>query len=116
MSLSFGRRSTDVPRKSVAADDALDRKSFAADVDGPSIGRVIERAIVLAGLTKQELAHAMGYADQSALSRWISGAEAAQIAKLWAVRALRGALVIAMAEASRADVEVQTVVTLRRVG
>jgi hypothetical protein len=36
------------------------------------------------GLTKQEISHAMGYQDQSAVSRWIAGVERPLLDKLLA--------------------------------
>jgi hypothetical protein len=79
------------------------------------IGRAIERAIDLAKLEKKAVAHAMGYADGSALARWISGVETPQFAKLFGVVALRRALVIALAEIAD-GVDVQTTITIRRAG
>jgi hypothetical protein len=117
MNRSLARALPDGPRKMLAGGEVSGetlRKRLAEGDDSSQIGRVIERALTLANLTKQEVAHAMGYADQSALSRWIAGVETAQMAKLWRVRALRGALVVALAEAAQDDVEVRTVVTLKR--
>ncbi len=76
------------------------------------IGGAIERAIVLARLSKQDVAYQMGYADQSALARWISGAETAQLPKLFKIVALQQTLVVALAEI--ADCDVQTVITVRK--
>jgi transcriptional regulator with XRE-family HTH domain len=71
------------------------RKPLAVD-----LGSAIERAIELAKMTKQEVAYRMGYgSNQASLSRWISGAEMPQLAKLWAIEELQGPLVIALAEA-----------------
>lgn len=77
-----------------------------------AIGQAVERGIVLAKLTKQDVAFRMGYEDQSALSRWISGAETPQFARLWAIEELRGPLVIALAEL--AECVVETIVKVKR--
>lgn len=77
------------------------------------IGRAIGRALLLAGMEVKAAAFAMGYSDHSALSRWISGVETPQFARLWTVEGLRGPLVIALAELAK-DLDVQTVITLRR--
>jgi hypothetical protein len=74
---------------------------------------VITRAIDLAKLTPKDVAFRLGYHDQSALSRWMSGAEAVRFGKLWSLKELRPWLVMALAE--EADgVRVQTVVTVER--
>lgn len=84
--------------------------------DPEMAGRVVARAIELSGLTQQDLAFRLGYANQSHVSQWISGVENPPLAKLMS-RDLptrwRQALVIAMAEQLRVcGVEVKTVVTL----
>lgn len=94
--------------KMLAATGESPRKPLAEQ-----IGSAIERAIVLAKLTKQDVAYRMGYTDQSALSRWISGAETPQFAKLWAIPELQEPLVIALAELAAMVIET-TVRTRRR--
>lgn len=75
------------------------------------IGQTIDRALTLAGVTKQEMSHAMGYQDQSALSRWISGVERPLLDKLFAVDRFYDAWVIACAEANpRIEVTTQILV------
>jgi hypothetical protein len=101
-----------LPHKMLAMRGEGFRKPLAEDLKR-AIGQAIERAIVLASLTKQDVAHQMGYEDQSALSRWISGAETPQFAKLFVVVELRGPLVIALAELAH-DVEISTTLTVRR--
>lgn len=88
----------DVHPQMLRAKSEGDRKKFAVD-EKALIGRAVERAISVAGLTKQEAAFQMGYSDSGTLSRWCAGTETPQFAKLWAVEALRGPLVIALAEA-----------------
>lgn len=102
----------EAPRKSVAKPSEGHRKPVAEDLKR-AIGFAIARALELANLTKQEAAFQMGYEDQSALSRWISGVETAQFAKLFGIARLRGPLVIALAELSE-DVVVETTISIRR--
>lgn len=101
-----------MPRKMVAMTSEALRKPLAEDLRR-AIGQAIEHAILLSQLTKQDIAYRMGYEDQSALSRWISGAENAQFAKLWIVRELRAPLVVALA-AMAEDACVTTTVTIKR--
>jgi hypothetical protein len=92
-----------------------DRKPLAEAEWRRQIGRLIERALELAHLTKQDISAAMGYEppDQSAISRWIAGVERPQFDKLFAVDRFYDAWVIASAEANP-RVEVETVVRVRR--
>lgn len=110
-----------VPRKTISmGSEALSltgeglRKPLADDYKRP-IGQAIERAIALAGMTKQQVAAEMGYENQAALSRWISGIETPQFAKLFAVKDLRAALVIALAEMAK-DIDITTTISIRRAG
>jgi hypothetical protein len=101
-----------ITRKPLAMRGESLRNSLADDLKRP-IGLAIDRAIVLAGLTKQDVAFRMGYADQSALARWIAGVETPQFAKLFIVVELRAPLVIALAELSD-DVQIVTTISIRR--
>lgn len=76
------------------------------------IGRAIERALSIAGLTKKETAAAVGV-DQAQLSRWIAGTERPQFDTLMAVDALRWPLIQALASL---DERVQVVTEIRRAG
>lgn len=78
------------------------------------IGRALERARTLAQLTLKELADAIGR-DERQVARWIAGTERPQLDAIFAVPALRGPLVIALAELS-GTVEVTTTLTVRKVG
>ena len=81
------------------------------------VGRAIERALVLANLTKQEASHAMGYADQSKLSRWIAGDDTAppQFHKLLSIESLRPWIPVALAEVCASDeCDVETTVRVWR--
>lgn len=59
-----------------------DRKSVAVSEGARRLGRVLDRALQLAGITKQQAASDLGYSDQSAISRWISGVENPRFDKL----------------------------------
>lgn len=78
------------------------------------IGGTIDRALTLARLSKQELSFAMGYPDQSALSRWISGVERPLLDKLFAVDRFYDAWIIACAEGNP-RIAVTTAITVRHV-
>ena len=115
---SVSDRLTTVHPKMLAADlrggAKADRKPLAAINWRREIGRTIERALTLGRLTKQEMSHAMGYQDQSAISRWIAGVERPLLDKLFAVDAFYDAWVIACAEGNP-RIEVTTAITIRRI-
>lgn len=96
------------------SDAKADRNPLAETDWRRQIGQTIERALTLAKLTKQDISHAMGYQDQSAVSRWIAGVERPLLDKLLAVDGFYDAWVIACAEANP-RIEVTTVVTIRKV-
>lgn len=100
--------------KMLAARIEGDRKPLAEPDWRRHVGRLIERALALAPLTKQDISHAMGYQDQSAVSRWISGVERPLLDKLFAVDRFYDAWVIACAEANP-RIEVTTAITIRRI-
>lgn len=79
-----------------------------------AVGALIDRALVLAGLTKQQASFAMGYRDETAsvVSKWTQGTERPQLDRLLSVPALRRGLILAIAESSGSDVEIRTVVTV----
>jgi len=80
--------------RSVRVDD---RKKL-ADLR-PVIGRRVERALALCGVTKQEAAFAMGYTDAGTVSRWCSGTERPHLDKLEAaIAGFEAAWVRAIAE------------------
>lgn len=67
------------------------------------IGRAIERAVSLAGLTKKEAAGLIGR-EFAQFSRWMAGTERPQFDALFAVEQLREPLCIALAQMSGASV------------
>ena len=77
------------------------------------IGRCIDRARILSGLTLKEFADKVRR-DIGQVGRWMSGKERAQLDAIFAVPALRGPLVIALAELS-GTVDVQTTIVVRRI-
>lgn len=88
-----------------------DRKKL-ADLR-PEVGRTVERAIELLGITKQDAAHEMGYADQGVVSRWCSATERPLFDKLFAIHGFRSAWIIALAERDD-SIECETVVRVSR--
>lgn len=115
MPQSLAHSRLDVPRKAVAARLSEGAKPNCKPVAVEwkrRMGLAIERALVLANLTKQDVSFQMGYPDQSALSRWIAGTEPTQWHKLMAVDQLRPWIPVAIAE--QAGVDVQTIVCVRR--
>jgi hypothetical protein len=118
MGTTLAKRLSDVHPKPVAAtlrsDTNVERKPFAEADWRTHIGQTIERALALAQITKQEISFAMGYQDQSAVSRWISGVERPLLDKLFAVDRFYDAWVIACAE-TNPRIEVTTQITIRRV-
>jgi hypothetical protein len=76
------------------------------------IGTAIERTRLLSGLSLKAFAGTIGR-DERQVGRWITGDERAQLDAIFAVRELRGPLVIALAELSQ-TVEVETTLRIRR--
>lgn len=88
------------------------RKHFADD-QRRAVGRDVERAIVLMGITKQEAAFRMRYDDSGVVSRWCSGRERPLFDKLYALKGFKAAWVIAIAEQTP-ELEAETFVRVRR--
>lgn len=78
------------------------------------VGRAIQRAFSLAGITQKEAA-ALLNRDQAQVARWIAGAERPQIDALFSVEPLRQPLVVAFAELAGDGVEVITEIRVRRI-
>jgi len=78
------------------------------------IGRAISRCCALAGVSQKEAA-ALLDRDQAQIARWIAGTERPQMDAVFAVPVLRVALVLALAELAGDGVDVQTVITVRRI-
>lgn len=79
----------------------------------PAIGLLVERALILAGVSKQDAAYQMHYADQGTVSRWCSGLERPAFDKLFTIDGFEIAWVLAIAERNR-QIVVETIVTIRR--
>lgn len=77
------------------------------------IGGCIERARLLVGWSKKELAAAVDV-DDAQISRWEAGKERPQFDRLWAVAAMRTPLVIALAELAKDDIEISTEIRITR--
>ena len=103
----------ELPRKRCAR-AALRGESESKVLADADLGPVVERVIALSGLNREQLGFALGYQDGSSIARWVKNIEAPQFARLWAVKALRAAIVQALAEHSDEAVEVETTVRVRR--
>lgn len=77
------------------------------------IGARVERALALAGVSKQDAAFRMGYADQGAVSRWCSGLERPLFDKLFLIDGFPDAWIVALAE-QNSRMEVVTEIRVRR--
>lgn len=99
-------------RAGVSAEAKPDRKEL-ADLR-TVVGLLVERAFALMGITKQEAAYRMHYADAGAVSRWCSGTERPLFDKLFALEGFRIAFVTALAESDPA-IDLTTTITIRKV-
>jgi hypothetical protein len=81
----------------------------------PVIGRLVDRALVLADISKQVASADMGYADQATVSRWCSGVERPAFDKLFTLPGFEVAWVLAIAERNKGQIEATTVITIRRI-
>lgn len=79
-------------------------------------GRAIERALAMSNITKQEAAFAMGYGEnQAPISRWCSGDENPQMARLTAALGKGFERNLIVAYASDAEgVTVETTIKFQR--
>lgn len=77
------------------------------------VGRAVERAKNLTGLSLKEFADKVGRNERQ-VARWIAGDERPQFDALFAVELFRQPLVIAFAELIGQGVDVQTQITIRR--
>lgn len=111
MSAQSAERLAAVHPKMLAAQTDPHRKPLAEDLK-VAVGKAIERALMLAHLEKQEVAYRMGYADQTALARWMSGVERPHFDKLLAIEELRWPLIQMLAAL---DEKIQLETTIRRV-
>ena len=95
-----------VHHKMLRVEGEADRKRL-------GIGRSVERALVIAGLTKQEAAYQLGYSDQGVISRWCSGIERPQFDKLFELPGFEAAWIEARAETHPA-MTCRTVIEIRK--
>ena len=79
-----------------------DLKSLEADFKA-QIGRAIQRAFSLAGLTQKEAAGKVNR-DAAQIARWIAGTERPQMDALFAVEELRWPLIQCLATLAQAEV------------
>lgn len=62
------------------------------------LGERVERALAIAGVTKQEAAFQMGYSDPGVVSRWCSAVERPLLDKLFLIVGFENAWLLALAE------------------
>ena len=86
-----------------------------AETDGwrKQIGAALQRATSLVGWSLKEFAAAVNR-DSRQCARWFDGTERPQLDVLFAIEELRQPLVQALAEVAGQNIEVTTVVTMRR--
>lgn len=102
----------DGPRKMLSLrGEALGKSLSDADVQRQA-GLDLARALELAGRSPQDVTHALGYANQSALSKLI-GEFPLPLAKMLSLADVRAGYVLALAERSE-HVTVETVVRVQR--
>jgi len=89
------------PQMAKADLNTIEKREFREE-----IGRAIQRAIGLAGLSQKEAAGEIGR-DAAQLARWIAGTERPQFDALFAVERLREPLCVALAQMSGADVQLE---------
>lgn len=77
-------------------------------------GKAIERAQQLRGWSLKEFAHAANRGERQ-LARWIDGTEHPQLDTLFAIVSFRQPLIVALAEQAGLGVDVETIVTIRKV-
>jgi hypothetical protein len=113
MQNSIDARLDAIPRKAVAAGRDGVLKSLEPAEAGRLLGRLIERAFELGGITAKEISIEFGHAGQAAVSRWMAGTEKPPIMRLLQIARVKRGLLLALAE-DAPGVEVQTVLTVRR--
>jgi hypothetical protein len=100
------------PRMSAMRGESL-RRNPANEHQRRVVGGEIDAALTFANISRKAAAHEMGYADDSTINRWISGAENPNFAKLYELGpTFRRGLLVAQARSIGAGVAVQTVVTV----
>lgn len=102
-----------VPLKPLAAKPGAVCTSLKSLEDAKrELGRLVGRAFDLGALKKQAVAADLGYADQTIVSRWIAGLDAAPLGRLMQIREFRRGLLLALAEDAGAGVKTTTVITI----
>lgn len=97
-------RLTDVHAKMLRVRGESDRKKVAER---------LERALELAGISKQDAAFRMGYTDAATISRWCSATERPHFDKLFTLDGFEDAWLISLAERNP-HAQVVTQIVLRR--
>lgn len=77
------------------------------------VGRAIQRAVSLRGWSLKEFADAV-QRDERQCARWYDGAERPQFDVIFSIASMQQPLVIAIAELAGTEVEIETVVRVKR--
>lgn len=81
--------------------------------DRKKVAERVERALELAGISKQDAAFRMGYSDPATVSRWCSATERPHFDKLFTIDGFEDAWILALAERNP-RMEVVTQIVMRR--
>ena len=90
MATTLQKRLADVHPKMLRVDGEGDRKKL--------VGRDVERALALLGVSQKDAAYRMGYSDQGTVSRWCAGTERPHFDKLEQIDGFEEAYMKAKAE------------------
>lgn len=115
MPSSVSQRLDEVPRKTLkCGGESLLKKIESNDDARRQVGRLIARAIEVAGISNKDASLRMGLsADGVQVSRWCAGTEPPSLLRLMSVPVLCCGLAVALAELQD-GAEVRTVITLKR--
>lgn len=78
------------------------------------LGRSVERALELLGVSKKQAAFAMHYEDAGVISRWCAGTERPLFDKLFAIEGFKRAWLLALVEDGSDGIDVETTIRIRR--
>jgi hypothetical protein len=105
----------EVHPRMLAAGKPVDHEKLVED-SAREIGQAFDYAIDRARTNKGALASDMKYPDQGAISRWVSGREQVQLSKLRAGNRVAYVLFLLTLLEMEPDVEVRTLVSMKRIG
>lgn len=97
MSGSLRERLDGVHPKSLGMRGESLLKKVGAELAKPDM---LARAMAVTRMSPKDIARELGLADQSSISKWLSGAENVTFEHLWKAPGLRAGLVVALAEST----------------